>query len=929
VALALLAAIFFRWSAADGRTYSIGWQISAPYQLAGGSEPTGMAVEVVREAARRRRIKLHWVRWMNSSESALQTKRVDLWPLITITPQRLKKFHITEPYVETEYSLLVRANSSFQSLEQLAAGNISLTNISIDGMLLGRLLPAAHVISRNTPRAAIEDVCLDRADAAFMDVYTAIATLLDERNCDGAPLRWIAVPSAKTQLGIGATPAGRAAADELRDEIGNMARDGALAPIIGKWGFTPSLNLISMEALVDARRRVERLIALTILFALLTALACWQTIRAVRERNRTRRTQQALREADRKLRLMTNNLKEMVVAFSLDRKLSYANPAMETLTGYAVAEYTERGFIDWIHPDDRFRMLGRWDGLFRGESYQNEEYRMVTKGGAVKWISATWGPIRDEAGRQVGVQGTERDISERKVAEEALRESERRFRGLLESVHLSAIMVDLDGTLTFVNDYVMAATGYSREELVGHQVTDFMPAQDRVRVTGLIQSVKEEKSPAYWTADAAIVAKSGKLVQFRASTLVLRDGLGKPVGMANIGADVTEQRALQEQYLQAQKMEGLGRLAGGVAHDFNNLLTVINGYSEIIFRKLQEADPLRGNADQIRKAGARAADLTRQLLTFSRKHVSRPRPLDLNAVVSESQGMWGRLLSEEIELIIRLHPALHQVMADDGQIHQVLMNLVVNARDAMPQGGTLLIETSNLEIDSSYVASNREAAEGPHVLLAVSDTGVGMDEETRLRIFEPFFTTKPVGEGSGLGLATVFGIVKQSQGWIDVGTQVGNGSIFKVYLPRLQSAGSAPDSVEPARAASRCTETVLLVEDQDEVRGLATSILEEEGYRVLSAARADTALQLADTFSETIHLLLTDVVLPGMSSRELAERLMAARPGIRVLFTSGYTREAAALRMISDRGAAFLPKPYLPEAIVAKVRELLDRPASG
>jgi len=442
----------------------------------------------------------------------------------------------------------------------------------------------------------------------------------------------------------------------------------------------------------------------------------------------------------------------------------------------------------------------------------------------------------------------------------------------------------------------------------------------------LLAALRSDTAPSHWTAEPAILAKNGKLRRFQAYSLVLRDALGKPAGVANIGADITDQRALQEQYLQAQKMEGLGRLAGGVAHDFNNLLTVINGYSEIVFRKLKEDDPLRSSADQVRKAGARAADLTRQLLAFSRKQMIQPKPLDLNLVVTESEAMWGRLLATDVQLVIRRSPSLGLVMADAGQIHQVLMNLVVNARDAMAEGGTLSIETANFEVDAAYAAANPEAVEGAHAMLAVSDSGVGMDDETRRRIFEPFFTTKPPGKGSGLGLATAFGIVKQSHGWIDVSSEPGAGSVFKVYLPRIQSPESTANVPSPIGAGARCSETILLVEDEEEVRRLAKSILEEFGYRVLVAASAPAALAAAESHSGPIHLLLTDAVLPGMSSRELASRLIARRPEIRVLFTSGYAQDAAALRANLDPGTAFLAKPYLPDAMAAKVRELLDGP---
>jgi PAS domain S-box-containing protein len=688
------------------------------------------------------------------------------------------------------------------------------------------------------------------------------------------------------------------------------------------------LHLESVEALLNAHRR-ERWLELGIgLFAVLLALALWQAVRIRREKVRTLCAERAQRGTEQKLRLMANNLTEMVLAYDMNRRLIYANPAVETLTGYSAAELELEKVapIDWVHPDDRVRMMAHWGNLFEGKSVSEEEYRLVTKDGTVKWAASTWGPILDEAGRQVGVQGSEHDITERKAAEEALRESERRFRGLLEDIQWAAVITNLRGYTMFCNQYFLTATGWERDEFIGHRVTDFLVPEDRARVSGILQNFSKD-TPSHWTTEPGVLTKNGKVRWLQATNLVLRDAQGNPVAVATVGADITEHRALQEQYLHAQKMEGLGRLAGGVAHDFNNLLTVINGYSDIVFQKLQEGDPLRSNLDQVRKAGARAVDLTQQLLAFSRRQMIQPKPMDLNLVVADSETMWKRLLGENIHLVTSLNPALGPVMADAGQIHQVLMNLVVNARDAMPDGGKLTIETSNADIDPVYAAANSEAVAGPYILLAVSDTGAGMDEETRKRIFEPFFTTKPPGAGSGLGLATVYGIVKQNHGWISVSSEPGKGTAFKIYLPRLESKPSRAEAPVPMRAGKPCSETILLVEDQDDVRRLAKTVLEECGYRVLASSSGPKALALVESHPGPIHLLLTDVVLPGMNGRELAERLTAARPGIRVLFTSGYTHEAAALRTVLDRGLAFLPKPYAPHAMAAKVREVIDGPA--
>jgi signal transduction histidine kinase/CheY-like chemotaxis protein len=382
-------------------------------------------------------------------------------------------------------------------------------------------------------------------------------------------------------------------------------------------------------------------------------------------------------------------------------------------------------------------------------------------------------------------------------------------------------------------------------------------------------------------------------------------------------------RESQERSLQAQKLESIGRLAGGVAHDFNNLLTVINGYSVLVLRKLAEADPLRLQVDEIRKAGERAAELTQQLLAFGRKQLTRPQPVDLNSMVRESENMFRRLLGEDIELSTRVSSGVGLVLVDRGQIHQILMNLVANARDAMPVGGHLAIETSPVEIDSRHAAAHPEATLGPAILLTVTDSGQGMDEQTRQHIFEPFFTTKGMAKGTGLGLATVYGVVQQSHGWIGVRSEPGKGSSFEIYLPRIVDPAAvdapAPGSTFPRRGS----ETILVVEDQVEVRAFAVSALSTYGYQVLDAADGEQALALSGSHRGRIDVLLTDVVLPGMNGRELADRIKSARTEIAVLFTSGYTDDVIAHRGVLDRNVAYIPKPYTADELAEKVLEVL------
>jgi signal transduction histidine kinase len=385
----------------------------------------------------------------------------------------------------------------------------------------------------------------------------------------------------------------------------------------------------------------------------------------------------------------------------------------------------------------------------------------------------------------------------------------------------------------------------------------------------------------------------------------------------------TQQRRLEEQLIQSQKMEGIGRLAGGVAHDFNNLLTAILGYAELMESQLED-EGLRSELREIRLAGERAAALTRQLLAFSRRQVLQPRTLDLNALVSDVEKMLARLIGEDVALVTRLEPALGSVRADPGQLEQVIMNLAVNARDAMPKGGTLTFETANAVLEADFVSVHPGALPGAHVVLTVTDTGTGMTDEVRSHAFEPFFTTKEKGKGTGLGLATAYGIVKQSGGYITVESEAGRGTTFRIYLPRVEGAAVAPGRATSSSLSPVGTETILLVEDEAGVRRLSLTVLETQGYVVLEAASGDIALQVARAETGPIHLVVTDVVMPGMSGRELWDRLRALRPDSRVLFMSGYTDDAIARHGVLEPGIAFLQKPFTPFSLAQKVRELLD-----
>ncbi len=491
--------------------------------------------------------------------------------------------------------------------------------------------------------------------------------------------------------------------------------------------------------------------------------------------------------------------------------------------------------------------------------------------------------------------------------------------------------VALDATLDRIVGWNPAAQrifGWQPEEIVGQSPWVLVPPSAKRRVQEVLQRLRQGDMNCHSTNEN--VTKDGRLVacEWHNTPLVTPDGT--LAGLVAMGVDVSEHARLQDQFRQAQKMEAIGQLAGGIAHDFNNLLTVITGYGDVVLHALPPGHPSRDLVEEITKAGQRAASLTRQLLAFSRKAVLAPRVLDVNAVVLDMEKMLRRMIGEDIDLAVRLQPTVGAVRADPGQLEQVLMNLAVNARDAMPQGGQLTIETRDVDLDAAYAHAHAEVRPGHYVLVAVSDTGVGMTAEVKRHLFEPFFTTKGVGRGTGLGLATVHGIVKQAGGHVEVYSEAGVGTAFKVYLPRYEGearpGGSSHHGTAPAPGG---TETVLLVEDDDAVRALSRHVLRRGGYTVLEASRGAEALQAGERHRGRIDLLVTDVIMPGMGGRPLAERLRALHPEMRVLYLSGYTDDAVVRHGILQEEVCFLQKPFSTFALAAKVREVLDLPVKG
>ncbi len=626
-----------------------------------------------------------------------------------------------------------------------------------------------------------------------------------------------------------------------------------------------------------------------------------------------RRIEKALRKSENKYRTLVENLPQKI--FLKDKNSVYSSCNENFARDLGIKPEEVRGKTDYDFFPEALAAKYRTDDnkiMESGNSAEIEE-KYVHQGQEV-FIQTVKTPVKDGKGKIIGILGIFWDITARRRAEEA-------FKTLVLNAPIG-LFIAQNGRFRRINPEFEKITGYGEEELLNDDCLCLVIPEFREKVKEMAVQILQGKRTLPFE------------FQYRTKGGDLRWALEKVATTQYEGAratlgyfmDITDSKHLEVQFLQAQKMEAVGRLAGGVAHDFNNLLTGILGYSELLFWDLPEDHPRRRYVEEIIKTTERAAALTRQLLAFGRKQIIQPRIINLNEVISGMEKMLRRLLGEDLDLVTLMDPDLGAVKADPGQMDQVIMNLAVNARDAMPQGGLLTLKTENVFLDEAYIWEHMEAKPGSYVMLAVSDSGSGMDPETKAHIFEPFFTTKEPGKGTGLGLATVHGIIKQSDGHIWVYSEAGKGTTFKIYLPRVEAAARSLQPAATPAAALRGQETILVVEDDEKLRGAICQTLRSYGYRVLEAGNGNEALSLYGQHQGPLHLVLTDVVMPGMSGGELLERLSSFSRQMKVLFMSGYTEDTAALQSLLAAGVPFLEKPFKMIKMVEKVREVLDTP---
>lgn len=636
----------------------------------------------------------------------------------------------------------------------------------------------------------------------------------------------------------------------------------------------------------------------------------------------------ALEQSEERFQTLLDSLKDVVWAANMDgAELHYINSAVEKIYGRKAQDFIDNPNL-WhasVHPDDRaIALQGARDLADRGE--KDVEYRIVRPDGEIRWLHDRASVVRDKNGNPVRIGGVATNVTGRKLAEIQIQASEDRYRSLFEASMDAVLLTMPDGRIVAANKEACRIFGFTEQQFIRVRRERVVDASD----PRLAAALRERDETGRFKGELTLIRRDGTRFPAELSSAVFRNREGVPYTSMVI-RDLTERKQaetekekMQQQLLQSQKLEAIGTLAGGVAHDFNNMLSVIIGNTELALLSIADSDPMRREMLDIYAAATRSAELTRQLLAFARKQTVSPIVMDLNKSVADMLKMLQRLIGEDIDLAWLPGHNVWTVRIDPSQMDQILTNLAVNARDAIEGVGKVTIETDNAAIDAAYCANNLDAVCGEFVVLSVSDSGCGMDRETVQRIFEPFFTTKEPDKGTGLGLATVYGIVKQNNGFVNVYSEPGAGTTFKIYLPRFANAqdGDQPEQ-EPAPLPTG-TETVLIVEDEQAILNIGRRVLEGLGYTVLTASSPEEALRIAQTRRDRIDLMLTDVVMPQMNGRELAERLAAIKPGLKCIFMSGYTGDVIARHGVLEKGLRFIEKPFSIDTLSQKVREALD-----
>jgi PAS domain S-box-containing protein len=893
-------------------TLRVGFEQNPPLQMRTPDGLVGLGVETLTEAAKRAGVRIQWVEPGVSSEEAFRKGLVDLWPVMADRPDRRSFVHFSRPWLHSSHALLVRSGSPIPGRE--FAGRIGLFRLPLHVRMAGDRFPSAQLVQFPVARDVLSELCKGTVAAAFLEFRTALAALqLKPTECDVVTIRTQILSDLTNQLAVASTFKAAATADRIRSEIGNMFRDGTMAMIMAKHFYYGLDDTWAAYDALDAARRARSLAVGVSGLTILLAVIIWRGFSA-RQR---RRTEAVLRESEERFRNMADTAPVMIWVTGPDKLITFVNKTWLTFTGRSLEQELGDGWTSGVHPEDLGRCYEIFSGAFEVRRNFKVECRLRRADGEYRWILCSGVPRFAPGGDFAGYIGSDIDITDL--------QSEERFRQLADNIDQVFWMLDLA-----TNKVVYVSPAF--EKIWGHSISALY--RDRAL---LVQTVHPEDRVLFdafcetagsgWADETyRIVRLDGVVRWIHDRAFVVRNLEGEPYRVAGIAEDVTNRRELEEQLSQANKMEAVGRLAGGVAHDFNNLLTIIGGYSQMLLDNVHVGDPKRDKVEQILNAANRASILTKQLLAFSRRQVIQPKLVNLNHLVTNLKAMLERIIGERITIETVLDPALGLIKADPHQLEQVVMNLAINSRDAMPNGGLFRIETSTVGAIRSTSGERPNESER-RVCLTITDTGYGMDEHVREHAFEPFFTTKGIGKGTGLGLSTVYGIVRQNEGMIHVSSQPGEGTVFELYFP-LAPEGVTEDAIATkSRSKPEAGETILVVEDEADVRGLVRDILQQLGYGVLEASDGYEALKLVGEHKNDIRVVLTDVIMPLMNGHELAMRLKATRPGIKVLYMSGYTDDVLAFHGIAPE-IEFIEKPFSSDELADKLERVLSgRPA--
>jgi two-component system cell cycle sensor histidine kinase/response regulator CckA len=648
-------------------------------------------------------------------------------------------------------------------------------------------------------------------------------------------------------------------------------------------------------------------------------------VTVARDITERKRAEDALRENEKKYRTILESIEEGYYETDIKGNFTFFNDSMCRISGYTRDELMDMNNRDFLTPETAENIYKIFNKVYQtGKPARIVGHELIKKDGSKIGIEASASLIRDSKDKPVGFRGIIRDVTEEKRIEAELIQTKNFLQNIFDSSPNGIATTDLHGNIIFISPRVKDILGYDQKELIGRKIYSLYSngKEDAKAIMKALTEKGELKSHKI-----IFIRKDGSLVDINVSASLLKNEKGETIGTLGIFSDITEQKKLEAQLQQAQKMEAIGTLAGGVAHDFNNILTTIIGNAQLMLMTVDKNESLHTEIEEIKTAGERAAALTSQLLAFSRKQIIQPKILDLNRLLAGIEKMLARLIGENIEILMISRPDLWQVEIDPNQMEQAIINLAVNAKDAMPNGGKLTIETANVRLSKKYFAERGivETQPGPYVMVAVSDTGSGMDEETQKHIFEPFYSTKEKGKGTGLGLSTVYGIVKQNRGFVWVYSEPGQGSTFKIYLPRVKEDVKTDKREQPPVDNLVGTETVLIVEDDAPLRDFAKKALRQYGYRVLAAESGEAALRMSKEYEGPIDLVVTDVVMPTMDGKETIERLQPYHPHMKVIYMSGYTDNAIVHLGVLESGLNFLEKPFSSEVLARKVREMLDK----